>query len=153
MTADPPTVPPETLYDHVGGQDAVHRLVSSWYPTVLADPLLQPLFGAGKPEHVPHLTALLVEVFGGPTRYTDELGGFPALLAPHRGLHITDAQRARFVALFEAAADRCGWPADERTRRALRGYLDFGTEVAQHNSWITDDGDLHPCQEIPRWDG
>src|SRR3954463_13163386 len=95
----------ETLYDHVGGWSGVQRLVETWYPPVLADPVLQPLFGEGRPEHVPHLTALLTEVFGGPTRYTDELGGFPSLLSPHRGKHITEPQRARFVELFEAAAD------------------------------------------------
>jgi hemoglobin len=143
---------PESLYDHVGGTSGVERLVATWYPTVLADPLLQPLFGAGHPHHIPHLTAFLAEVFGGPTRYTDELGGFPALLAPHRGKHITEPQRARFVELFEAAADACGWPSDTRTRAALRGYLDFGTAVAMQNSHVTDDADLHPCQEVPRWD-
>jgi hemoglobin len=38
--------------------------------TVLADPLLQPLFGAGQPEHVDHLTAFTVESFGGPDRFS-----------------------------------------------------------------------------------
>jgi hemoglobin len=141
-----------TLYDHVGGGDGVHRLVAAWYPTVLADPLLAPLFGEGRPEHVPHLTAFLSEVFGGPRRYTEELGGFPALLAPHRGKHIREDQRARFVDLFLAAADVAAWPSDTRTRDALRAYLDFGTEVAAQNSSAVSDDDLHPCQEVPRWD-
>lgn len=119
---------------------------------MLADPVLQPLFGAGRPDHIPHLTAFLAEVLGGPTRYTDELGGFPALLAPHRGKQISDQQRARFVELFMAAADESGWPSDTRSRTALRGYLDFGTEVAQQNSHARTDDALHPCQEVPRWD-
>ena len=140
-----------TLYEHVGGWDGIERLVAAWYPTVLADPLLQSLFGAGRPEHVPHLTAFLVEVFGGPTRYTDELGGFPTLLAPHRGKQIAPDQRQRFVDLFLAAATAVDWPSDARTRTALRGYLDFGTEVAVQNSFATGDDDLHPCQEVPRW--
>jgi hemoglobin len=42
-------------------------------------------------------TAFLAEVVDRPTRYTDELGGFPALLKPHR---------------------------DKRTRDTLRGYLE-----------------------------
>jgi hemoglobin len=69
-----------SLYEHVGGQDGLHRLVAAWYPTVLADPLLQSLFGAGHAghaDHVPRLTAFLAEVVGRPTRCTDELGGFP----------------------------------------------------------------------------
>lgn len=140
-----------TLYEHVGGDDAMHRLVAAWYPTVLADPLLSPLFGDGHPDHVPHLAALLGEVFGGPPTYTDQHGGFPTLLTPHRGLRIREDQRQRFVDLFLHAADAAGWPSDARTRSALRGYLEFGTEVAKQNSYATSDSDLHPCQEIPRW--
>ena len=141
-----------SLYEHVGGAEGLHRLVSTWYPTVLADPLLQPLFGAGHADHVPHLTAFLAEVFGGPTHYTDQLGGFPAVLAPHRGKRIDEDQRQRFIDLFLRAADTAGLPDDERTRDALRSYLAFGTEVAVRNSHATGAADLHPCQEVPRWD-
>lgn len=141
-----------TLYDHVGGEAGVRRLVEEWYPTVLADPLLQPLFGGGHGDHVPHLTAFLAEVFGGPRHYTEQLGGFPALLGHHQGLGIDEEQRQRFVDLFVAAADRAGWPDDERTRTALVEYLDFGTEVAAQNSHARTDQDLHPCQEVPVWE-
>jgi hemoglobin len=140
-----------SLYEHVGGEDGLHRLVAAWYPTVLADPLLRPLFGAGHADHVAHLTAFLVEVFGGPSRYTDQLGGFPALLAPHRGKQIREDQRQRFMELFLQAADTTGLPGDAPTRDALRAYLDFGTRVAMQNSHATRDADLHPCQEVPRW--
>ena len=143
--------PSPTLYEHVGGGEGVHRLVAAWYPKVLADPLLHPLFGEGSPDHVAHLTAFLAEVFGGPPRYTEELGGFPALLAPHRGKQIREDQRRRFVDLFLATADEVAWPDDERTRRALAAYLDFGTEVAVQNSHAVADADLHACQEVPRW--
>src|SRR3954451_7000644 len=147
-----PAASAESFYDHVGGEAGLQRLVSTWYPTVLVDPLLGPLFGGGHADPVPHLTALLAEVFGGPRRYTEELGGFAALLAPHRGKQITEAQRQRFIELFLAAADPAGLPGDVRTRDALRGYLEFGTEVAVQNSFATDDAGLHPCQEIPSWD-
>jgi hemoglobin len=140
-----------SLYEHVGGDAGLHRLVATWYPTALADPLLRPLFGAGNADHVPHLTAFLAEVFGGPSRYTDVLGGFPALLAPHRGKGIREDQRERFVELFLRAADVAGLPRDERTRRALHGYLEFGTHVAAQNSHATTDAELHPCQEVPHW--
>ena len=140
-----------TLYEHVGGEEGLHRLVALWYPTVLADPLLRPLFGGGHADHVDHLIAFLAEVFGGPSRYTDELGGFPALLAAHRGKGIAEDQRRRFVELFLQAADTAGLPDDDRTRSALRGYLEFGTEVAVRNSHAAADADLHPCQEVPTW--
>ncbi|UZN03753.1 group II truncated hemoglobin [Cellulomonas sp. S1-8] len=153
MTAsDVPTRDALTLYEHVGGEAGVRRLVESWYPTVLADPLLQQLFGAGHDDHIPHLTAFLAEVFGGPRVYTERLGGFPALLEHHSGLGIDEEQRRRFVELFLAAADRVGWPDDERTRTALVEYLEFGTEVAAQNSHARSEHDLHPCQEVPVWE-
>ena len=142
----------ETLFEHAGGAEGLHRVVAHWYPRVLADPVLKPLFGAGRPTHVDHLTAFFSEVFGGPTRYTDELGGFPSLLAAHRGLQIADEQRRRFVELFLDSADAVGLPDDEPFRAALRRYLDFGTEVAQVNSHAHDDSELHACQVVPQWD-
>lgn len=42
----------ETLFEHAGGLDALHRLEDHFYSSALADPLLQPLFGSGKPDHV-----------------------------------------------------------------------------------------------------
>ncbi|WP_051815841.1 globin [Glycomyces tenuis] len=123
----------------------------SFYASVLRDPLLQPLFGEGAPHHVDHLTAFLAEVFGGATRYTDELGGFAAILAAHRGLAVTDEQRQRFVELFDAAAKEQGLSDDAAVLGEVHDYMVFGTEVAQVNSHADNDGDLHPCQEVPRW--
>ncbi len=38
-----------SLYEHAGGEDGLHRLEETFYAAVLADPLLQPLFGEGQP--------------------------------------------------------------------------------------------------------
>lgn len=141
------------LLNPLGGVEGIRDLVSRWYPSVLADPLLHPLFGAGHRDHVPHLTAFLVEVFGGPTTYSDELGGFPALLAHHRGLAISEEQRRRFADLLLVAYDDTprASPPDPEVRRSLAAYLDFGTEVAMVNSHAQGEHDLHPCQVVPRW--
>jgi hemoglobin len=56
----------ETLFEHAGGEDGIHRLEQTFYDSVLADPMLQPLFGAGKASHVEHLTMFTAESFGGP---------------------------------------------------------------------------------------
>src|SRR4051794_10464837 len=115
----------ETLFEHAGGVEGLHRVVAHWYPRVLADPLLHPLFGAGAPTHVDHLTAFFAGVFGGPARYPDDLGGFPALPAAPRGLRIEERQRRRFIELFLDSADAVGLPADEPFREALTRYLEF----------------------------
>ena len=101
-----------TLFEHAGGYEALHRLEEAFYASVLKDPLLQPLFGAGQPHHVDHLTAFTAESFGGPDRFTRELG-FDHLIAIHRHLKITETQRQRFVELYMAALDTVGMPDDE----------------------------------------
>lgn len=141
----------ETLYEHAGGEDGLHGFTEVFYRSVLADPLLHPLFGAGKPEHVAHLTAFTVEAFGGPDRFTSEMGGFPGLIDVHRHLHITEEQRQRFVELYLAAADRVGLPADMPFRQALREHVEFGSQVAKQNSNAETDADLHPLREVPHW--
>jgi hemoglobin len=45
-----------TLFEFAGGEEALHRLEATFYASVLADPILQPLFGTERPEHVDHLT-------------------------------------------------------------------------------------------------
>jgi hemoglobin len=147
--ADPQT--DATYYERLGGEANLRRTVDAFYSSVLKDPLLQPLFGEGAAHHVDHLTAFLAEVFGGPARYTDELGGFATLLAAHRGLAITYDQRARFVELFGTAAREQDLTGDDGLLQSVHGYLEFGTEVAQVNSYAEGDDDLHPCQEVPRW--
>ena len=117
-----------TLSEHAGGEEALHRLEDIFYASVLADPLLQPLFGAGKPEHVDHLTAFTAESFGGPDRFSRELG-FAHLIAVHRGLAITEEQRARFVALYMQALDEAGMPSDPAFRDAVREHVEFGTRA------------------------
>ena len=118
-----------SLYEHSGGEAGLHRLEQTFYASVLRDPLLQPLFGAGQPQHVDHLTAFTAESFGGPDRFSRELG-FAHLIAVHRGLRITEEQRQRFIELYLAAADTAGLPDDVRFRATLRSHVEFGTEVA-----------------------
>jgi hemoglobin len=139
-----------TLYEHAGGEEGLHRLEQLFYDSVLRDPLLQPLFGSGRPEHVEHLTMFTAESFGGPDRFTRELG-FQHLIDVHRGLRITEEQRQRFVELYMAALDAAGMPTDEAFRGAVREHVEFGSRVAMKNSHATTDAELDPLREVPRW--
>ena len=140
-----------SLYEHAGGDEGLHRLEDLFYSKVLADPLLQPLFGEGQPHHVEHLTSFTAESFGGPDRFTRELG-FDHLVNVHRGLGITDEQRERFVALYLEALDEAGLPADEPFREAVRSHVEFGAHVAQQNSRATTDDQLYPLDQVPLWE-
>ena len=139
-----------TLLEFAGGIDAIHRLEDTFYSSVLRDPLLQPLFGAGRPEHVEHLTAFTAESFGGPETFTQELG-FAHLIAVHRDLKITEPQRQRFVELYVAAMDAAGLPTNPDFRAAVLEHVEFGSRVAMQNSHAPTDAELHPLREVPRW--
>jgi hemoglobin len=141
----------ESLYEHAGGHAGIRRFIDVFYRSVLADPVLQPLFGAGRPEHVDQLTAFDSESFGGPDVFTRRMGGFAHLIDVHRGLKITEPQRQRFVALYLAAADDAGLPGDPPFRAALREHVEFGSHVAMQNSHAETDDQLHPLREVPMW--
>ena len=149
LTVEAVTV--ESLFEHAGGYAALRRFVDVFYTSVLGDPLLQPLFGAGRPEHVDHLTAFEAESFGGPDDFSRGLG-FRHLIDVHRGLRISEPQRQRFVELYLAAADKAGLPDDAPFREALRSHVEFGTHVAMQNSHAESEDQLHPLREVPRWE-
>lgn len=140
----------KTLFEHAGGDAALHRVEELFYEKVLADDLLRRLFTERKPRHVDHLTWFTAESFGGPDRFSRGVG-FRHLIDVHRHLHITDEERERFVALYLEAIDEAGLPADARFRQAIREHLDFGAAVAQQNSWAKSEAELHPIRDVPQW--
>jgi hemoglobin len=141
----------ETLYEHAGGDDGLHRLEEVFYAKALADPVLKQLFTHRVATHVDHLTWFTAESFGGPPRFTNELG-FQYIIDVHRNLEISDEQRERFVAVYLEALDEVGMPDDEPFRRAVREHVQFGANVAQQNSRARTDAELHPIRAVPHWD-
>jgi hemoglobin len=140
----------ETLYEHAGGDEGLHRLEERFYAKALADPVLKTLFTKRVPTHVDHLTWFTAESFGGPDRFSRDLG-FRYIIDVHRDLHITDEQRERFVAAYLESLDEAGLPDDEPFRQAVREHVEFGAGVAQQNSWAKSDAELHPIREVPHW--
>ena len=141
----------ESLYEHAGGEEALHQLEELFYAKALEDPVLKDVFTERVPTHVDHLTWFTSESFGGPKQFTTRLG-FQYMIDVHRHLRITDEQRERFVALYLAALDEAGLPEDEPFRRAFREHIEFGARVAQQNSWAETDTDLHPIRAVPDWE-
>jgi hemoglobin len=139
-----------TLYEHAGADEGLHRLEEIFYAKVLADPMLKTVFTERRPHHVEHLTWFTAESFGGPDRFTRKLG-FQHIIDVHRHLKITDEQRDRFVARYMEALDEASLPDDEPFRQAVRSHVEFGSRVAQQNSWAETDDDLHPIRNVPRW--
>jgi hemoglobin len=138
-----------SLYEWAGGSEAFERLTTAFYGKVLQDDLLEPIFRGMDPEHPRHVAAWLAEVFGGPPRYTEELGGYPHMLGKHRGLAITEPQRRRWVNLICDAADDADLPRDPEFRSAFLAYVEWGTRLALHNS--QPGAQPPPRAPVPRW--
>lgn len=141
----------QSLFEYAGGDEGLHQLEELFYTKVLADPVLQPLFPERRPNHVKHLTWFTAESFGGPDRFTRELG-FEYVIDVHRGLAITDEQRDRFVALYLEALDEAEIPDGAGFRNAVRSHVEFGARVAQQNSHAETDDQLYPLHEMPHWE-
>ena len=114
------------------------------------DELLSPLFPGGvSEEHRAHVTTWWCEVFGGPARYTETVGGYERMLGKHRDLAITPDQRFRFASLMSLAADAAGLPDDPEFRSAFVAYLEWGTRLALGNSQPGAPVVAHA--PVPRW--
>jgi hemoglobin len=140
----------DTLFEAVGGIDALRRLSDTFYEAVLADPLLAPVFVDFTPTHIEHVAVWLAEVFGGPARFSAELGGHQALLSAHLGLSITKEQRRRWMELMGTAVQK-EFPDDELLRRRVMEYFDWGTRIARDVSAEPVGEDLGDPGPTPRW--
>ena len=149
MTSTTPAEPTPTLFAWAGGADALRRLTEVFYDRVLDDPVLAPVFAHMSPDHRAHVALWLGEVFGGPTTYTDELGGYPSMLRHHLGLELTEEQRSRWAGLIAASADEAGLPDDPEFRSAFVAYVEWGTRIALANS--QPGADPVPEAPVPLW--
>jgi hemoglobin len=149
MTPTTPAEPTPTLFAWAGGADALRRLTEVFYDRVLDDPVLAPVFAHMSADHRAHVALWLGEVFGGPTTYTDELGGYPSMLRHHLGLELTEEQRSRWAALIAASADEAGLPDDPEFRSAFVAYVEWGTRIALANS--QPGADPVPEAPVPLW--
>ena len=112
-----------TLYEQIGGAEALTRLVDAFYARVLADPGLRPFFAGVE---MAKLRRMQVELFsaalGGPQRYA----GRPLVQAHHHlniGLH--DYQR--FVRHLFDTLDETGFGLSDQERYEVIGRLNVLT--------------------------
>ncbi|MDP9188266.1 MAG: oxidoreductase [Actinomycetota bacterium] len=123
--------------------------MDAFYDRVEGDELLAPMFsGSVSEQHRAHVTAWWCEVFGGPSTYSEEHGGYEAMLAHHRGLEITLERRFRFASLMSLAADDAALPDDPEFRSAFVAYVEWGTRLAMHNAGSDEVAEHAP---LPRW--
>ena len=125
-----------TLYDWLGGIDALNRLTTRFYEHVRKDELIGPVFAHMSEEHPAHVAAFLAEVLGGPDDYSRNHGGHAHMIRAHLDRHLDHARRRRWIALLLETADELAMPDDPEFRSALVGYLEWGSRLAVLNSQL-----------------
>ena len=138
-----------TLYEWAGGSAAFERLTETFYRKVGVDDVVGPLFADMDSHHPEYVATWLSEVFGGPSRYSEERGGYQHMLNKHLGKAITEQQRRRWMDLLIDAADEIGLPADPEFRAAFVSYIEWGTRLALANS--QPGASPPPEAPVPRW--
>lgn len=144
---DSETVP--TLYEWVGGADALRTLMRTFYAKVPDHPVLAPVFARMGADHSEHVAAFLGEVLGGPADYSAHHGGHPEMIRHHLGKHLKENQRKAWMTLLLETADELGMPDDPEFRSALVGYLEWGSRLAVINS--QDGVQVDESARMPRW--
>jgi hemoglobin len=135
-----------TLYEWLGGNEVLTRLIDRFYQKVPTDPLLESLFRNIPQAHFQHVAQFIAEVLGGPADYSTLHGGHAAMIRHHLGKGISEQQRQRWVGLLLETADELQLPADPEFRSALVAYLEWGSRLAVINSNLPADT---PVAEAP----
>ncbi len=97
----------QTPYEMIGGGETVDRLVKAFYPRVLENPELRPLFGNGIEEIMHKQRLFLTQFLGGPPLYSEQIGP-PAMRSRHQPFAITPARARAWLACMQEAMDEIG---------------------------------------------
>src|SRR5262245_9260958 len=141
--------PPPTLFEWMGGMQAVERLMDAFYKKVQSDAMLAPIFAQMGNDHPKHVAHFVAEVLGGPSRYSAERGGHPHMITRHLNRHLTQEQRAHWMRLLLETADETAIPQDPEFRSAFVAYLEWGSRLAVLNSQPGASAD--PKAPMPKW--
>lgn len=93
---------PGTIYEAIGGQEAVDRLVNAHYKYIGQHPDLIPIFPEDLSESARKQRLFLTQFFGGPNLYIQERG-HPMLKRRHLPFEITPERRDAWLQCFEKA--------------------------------------------------
>lgn len=96
-----------TLYEEMGGADALARLVHEFYSRVPEDPILSPIFPDDLSETERKQFAFLTQFFGGSPLFSATYGP-PRLRARHLPFPITPRRARAWLALMDTAMDEAG---------------------------------------------
>jgi hemoglobin len=112
-----------SVYEQIGGEMTLYRLVDVFYTKLANDPELRQLFPEDMSEGKYWQFLFLMQYWGGPTRYA-ELRGHPRLRMRHFPFAITPQARDKWVQYMLEAIDVVG--IQEPVRGMMRQYFEQG---------------------------
>jgi hemoglobin len=110
-----------TIFDMIGGEAALKRLVDAFYARIEGDEVLRPMFPADLEPGKRYQLLFLMQYFGGPAQYAVERG-HPRLRMRHSPFPIDMEARNRWLSHMLAAIDEVGIP--EPARSEMRTYFE-----------------------------
>ena len=141
----------QTIYEALGGYDAVLNLAHAWHVRVLADEVVSHAFSHGfHPQHTERLAAYWVEALGGPSMYSDRYGDETSVVRRHSGNGPHEEMDQRAIACFDQALEDIGLARDEHLRRALHDYFAWATNTTMSRYHHSAD-DVPKGLRIPKW--
>jgi len=96
-----------TLYEALGGETTIRRLVEAFYPRVYRDPDLRPLFPNGVDEIKEKQFMFLTQFTGGPALYSEKYGP-PRMRYRHLAFEITPRRAAAWLRCMSGAMEEIG---------------------------------------------
>jgi hemoglobin len=141
----------QTIYDAIGGHDALLKLAHAWHARVLEDEVVSHAFSHGyHPQHTERLAAYWAEALGGPNTYSAQHGSESSVVRMHsgNGPHAEMDQRA--IECFDSALEDIGLASDERLRRVLHDYFAWATNTTMSRYHHSAD-DVPDGLRIPKW--
>ena len=140
-----------TIYEAMGGAEAVLALAHAWHRRCLDDPILSHAFdGEIHAEHSERLAAYWAEQLGGPSAYTESMGGYSHVVRVHSGNGPHEHMDGRGVAAFVAALGDVGISEDPDLRFQLVAWFTWATAMLNHR-WDSP-GEVPDDLELPSWD-
>ena len=140
----------QTIYEAMGGADAVLALAEAWHARCLADPILAHPFERGvHPHHTQRLAAYFAEQLGGPVAFTGSIGTYADVARRHTGNGPHEQMDGRAVAAFVLALDDARVPNDPDLRFQLIAWFTWATAVLNHH-WSSAD-EVPEDQALPLW--
>ena len=123
----------QSVYDLIGSEEPLRKLVDAFYAKVEQDPVLRPMFPKDLDEGKHWQFLFLVQLFGGPARYMQERG-HPRLRMRHFPFPINQEARDQWLEHMLTSIDDVG--IQEPARSLMRQYFERASAflINQHSN-------------------